>query len=70
LHFGDLDDPQSNVARLLAENPHFTMHAELELGAAIFYLFDTPAVVRETAAAPREERGSVDALAPVLGGVS
>ncbi len=70
LHFGDLDDPQSNVARLLAENPHFTMHAELGLGAAIYYLFDTPAVARDTAPAPREESGSENVRAAVLGGVS
>ncbi len=38
LHFGDADDPDSNVAKLLAENQHFRMHEELDTGPGIFYL--------------------------------
>jgi phenylacetyl-CoA:acceptor oxidoreductase subunit 1 len=40
LAFGDLDDPQSNVSQLLAENQHFRMHESLGTGPGIFYLWD------------------------------
>ncbi|HRH88116.1 MAG TPA: 4Fe-4S dicluster domain-containing protein [Rubrivivax sp.] len=40
LAFGDLDDPQSNVSQLLAENQHFRMHEELGTGPGFFYLWD------------------------------
>ena len=38
--FGDLDDPQSNVSKLLAENQHFRMHEELGTGPGFHYLWD------------------------------
>ena len=40
LHFGDLDDPQSNVSQLLAENHYFRMHEELGTGPGFYYLWD------------------------------
>jgi phenylacetyl-CoA:acceptor oxidoreductase 27-kDa subunit len=40
LHFGNLADPQSNVASLLAENQHFRMHEELGTGPGFYYLWD------------------------------
>jgi phenylacetyl-CoA:acceptor oxidoreductase subunit 1 len=40
LAFGDLDNPNSNVNRLLAENRHFRMHEELGTGPGFFYLWD------------------------------
>ena len=40
LAFGDGDDPQSNVSRLLAENQHFRMHEELGTKPGFFYLWD------------------------------
>ena len=40
LHFGDIDDPKSNVSALLAENRHFRMHEELGTGPRIYYLWD------------------------------
>lgn len=40
LHFGDVDDPDSNVSRLLRENPNFRMHAELGTEPNFHYLFD------------------------------
>jgi len=43
LAFGDLEDPQSNVSRLLADNQHFRMHEELGTGPGIFYLWDRKA---------------------------
>jgi phenylacetyl-CoA:acceptor oxidoreductase subunit 1 len=42
LAFGDLEDPRSNVSRLLAENRHFRMHQELGNGPGFFYLWDRP----------------------------
>jgi phenylacetyl-CoA:acceptor oxidoreductase subunit 1 len=40
LAFGDVDDPQSNVSQLLAENQHFRMHEELGTGPGFYYLWD------------------------------
>jgi hypothetical protein len=42
--FGDLEDPESNVSKLLAENQHFRMHEELGNGPGFFYLWDRGAV--------------------------
>lgn len=40
LHFGDVDDPNSNVSRLLAENQSFRMHEDLGTGPGFHYLWD------------------------------
>ncbi len=40
LHMGDLDDPDSNVSKLLKENRHFRMHEDLGTGPGIVYLYD------------------------------
>ena len=40
LHFGDSEDPQSNVSKLLAENQSFRMHEELGTGPNFHYLWD------------------------------
>jgi phenylacetyl-CoA:acceptor oxidoreductase 27-kDa subunit len=40
LHFGDLDDPASNVSRLLDDNSHFRMHEDLGTGPGIYYLWN------------------------------
>jgi len=40
LAFGDLDDPNSGVSTLLAENRNFRMHEELGTGPGFFYLWD------------------------------
>ncbi|MCL4744635.1 MAG: 4Fe-4S dicluster domain-containing protein [Burkholderiaceae bacterium] len=40
LHFGDVEDPQSNVSRLLEENRNFRMHEELGTGPGFYYLWD------------------------------
>ncbi|MEO7007881.1 MAG: hypothetical protein ABI156_01925, partial [Caldimonas sp.] len=40
LAFGDIEDPDSNVSQLLAENQHFRMHEELGTGPGFFYLWD------------------------------
>jgi phenylacetyl-CoA:acceptor oxidoreductase subunit 1 len=39
LHFGDIDDPNSNVSRLIGENVHFRMHEELGTGPRMYYLW-------------------------------
>ncbi|MDP3611617.1 MAG: 6-phosphofructokinase [Rubrivivax sp.] len=36
----NLDDPDSKVSKLLAENRHFRMHEELGSGPGFFYLWD------------------------------
>jgi phenylacetyl-CoA:acceptor oxidoreductase subunit 1 len=38
--FGDLDDPASHVARLVAGNQHFRMHEDLGTGPGMVYLWD------------------------------
>ncbi|HNT39487.1 MAG TPA: 4Fe-4S dicluster domain-containing protein [Rubrivivax sp.] len=40
LAFGDVDDPDSNVSQLLAENKHFRMHEELGTKPNFYYLWD------------------------------
>lgn len=40
LHFGDVEDPDSSVSKLLAENHFFRMHEELGTGPSIYYLWD------------------------------
>jgi len=39
LHFGDVDDPDSNVSRLLREQQHFRMHEEIGTEPAFYYLY-------------------------------
>ncbi len=39
LHFGDIENPSSNLSRLLTENEHFRMHEELGTGPGIYYLW-------------------------------
>ncbi|HLS57582.1 MAG TPA: 4Fe-4S dicluster domain-containing protein [Zeimonas sp.] len=38
--FGDIDDPQSNVSKLLAENQWFRMHESEGTGPGFYYLWD------------------------------
>lgn len=40
LNFGDLDDPDSNVSRLLRSHKSFRMHAELKTEPGFHYLYD------------------------------
>ncbi len=39
LHFGDIDDPDSNVSQLLREQKHFRMHDELGTEPSFYYLY-------------------------------
>ncbi len=40
LHFGDANNPKSNISELLAENQSFRMHEELGTGPNFYYLWD------------------------------
>jgi phenylacetyl-CoA:acceptor oxidoreductase subunit 1 len=40
LHFGDIEDEQSNVSDLLEENSYFQMHEELETDTGFYYLWN------------------------------
>jgi phenylacetyl-CoA:acceptor oxidoreductase subunit 1 len=40
LHFGDRDDPDSNVSQLLRANVHFRMHEELGTDPGVYYLVE------------------------------
>jgi phenylacetyl-CoA:acceptor oxidoreductase subunit 1 len=40
LHFGDIEDENSNVSALLAENVWFQMHEELETETGCYYLWN------------------------------
>ena len=51
LHFGDLDDPDSNVSRLLREQRNFRMHAELGTEPGFYYLYGKANGATEPAAA-------------------
>ncbi len=44
IQFGDFNDPDSNVSRLIRDNDYFQMHAELNTDPQIKYLYSTPAV--------------------------
>jgi Fe-S-cluster-containing dehydrogenase component/DMSO reductase anchor subunit len=52
LHFGDLDDPDSNVSRLLDQHKNFRMHAELATEPGFFYLYDKAAAAPAPETAP------------------
>lgn len=40
LHFGDQDNPESNISQLLRDNKHFSMHTELGTQPGFHYLWD------------------------------
>jgi phenylacetyl-CoA:acceptor oxidoreductase subunit 1 len=42
IHFGDFNDPQSNVSQLASENKFFQMHEELGNDPQIKYLYEVP----------------------------
>jgi len=52
LHFGDLDDPDSNVSRLLNKHKNFRMHAELATEPGFYYLYDKAAAATAPETAP------------------
>ncbi|HYB49621.1 MAG TPA: 4Fe-4S dicluster domain-containing protein [Burkholderiaceae bacterium] len=40
MHFGNVEDPNSNVSQLLAHSEHFRMHEELGTEPAVHYIWD------------------------------
>ena len=40
MHFGDVNDPHSNVSMLLADTQHFRMHEELGTDPSVYYIWD------------------------------
>jgi len=40
MQFGDIDDRQSNVSRLLRETQHYRMHEELGTEPGVYYIWD------------------------------
>lgn len=40
LHFGDIEDKESNVSKLIEQHEHFRMHEELNTQPAFFYITD------------------------------
>jgi len=40
LHFGDLDDPASNVSTLMKQHRHFRMHEEIGTEPGFYYLYE------------------------------
>jgi phenylacetyl-CoA:acceptor oxidoreductase subunit 1 len=52
LHFGDLDDANSNVSQLLRQHKNFRMHAELATEPGFYYLYDKAAAAPAPDTAP------------------
>ena len=68
LHFGDVEDPESNVSVLLKENKHFRMHDELKTGSGFYYLWES-AEGDSKAGSEAPDRGlqpGLTGIAPVL----
>ncbi len=40
LHFGDIDDPESNVSKLLSEHKYYRMHEDVGTEPGFYYLWD------------------------------
>ncbi|MCC6212553.1 MAG: 4Fe-4S dicluster domain-containing protein, partial [Burkholderiales bacterium] len=56
IHFGDFNDPASNVSGLTREQPYLKLNADLGTDPQIRYLYTTPAVPGRAADAADEER--------------
>ncbi len=68
IHFGDFNNPASNVSQLTRDNPYFQMHAELGTDPQIKYLYTTPAVPgREPQAADASDERMSDLANPLVG---
>jgi phenylacetyl-CoA:acceptor oxidoreductase subunit 1 len=69
IHFGDYNDPNSNVSRLVRENAHFQMHAELGTDPQIKYLYEVPNATpgRDTTASETNDEVLSDPANPLVG---
>ena len=68
LQMGDLDDPESNVSRLLRDKRHFRMHEELGNDPGFYYLYDGDGSDNSPAGSPEMVPDSVgmNAISPQL----
>ncbi len=68
LHFGDVNDPTSNVSKLLAQNKHFTMHDDIGTGPNIHYLWDRGSDDKNSVEPPQmmAEPVGLDSVSPQL----
>jgi Fe-S-cluster-containing dehydrogenase component/DMSO reductase anchor subunit len=57
LHFGDVEDPNSNVSQLLRAHKSFKMHAELGTEPGFHYLYDKAAAAPAPDAPPADSEG-------------
>jgi phenylacetyl-CoA:acceptor oxidoreductase subunit 1 len=64
LHFGDQDNPESNISQLLRDNKHFSMHTELGTTPGFHYLWDKA----DRPEAPPGTRSTKAESKPVAGG--
>jgi phenylacetyl-CoA:acceptor oxidoreductase subunit 1 len=68
IHFGDFNDPDSNVSLLTRDNQSFQMHEELGTNPQIRYLYETPAVPgREATAEDTGDERLADPANPLVG---
>jgi phenylacetyl-CoA:acceptor oxidoreductase subunit 1 len=68
IKFGDFNDADSEVSRLVRDNPVFQMHEELGTDPQIKYLYTTPAVPgREPEAADLDDAHLSDPASPLVG---
>jgi len=68
IQFGDFNDPQSRVSRLVREQPSVQLNADLGTDPQIRYLYTTPAVPgRETGAQPDDDERLSDPANPLVG---
>lgn len=68
IHFGDFNDPQSNVSRLAREQPTMQLNAAVGTDPQIKYLYTTPAVPgRDVAPDSQDEERLADPANPLVG---
>lgn len=69
LHFGDFNDPTSNVSKLASENSFFQMHEELGTDPQIKYLYEVPNAMpgRDPEPEDTEDETMSDPANPLVG---
>jgi len=69
LHFGDFNDPDSNVSKLATQNSFFQMHEELGTNPQIKYLYEVPNATPGRDPAPKdiEDEMMSDPANPLVG---
>lgn len=69
IHFGDFNNPDSNVSQLASDNSHFQMHAELGTDPQIKYLYEVPNAMpgRDPAPDDLEDETMSDPANPLVG---